>query len=81
MRALRDDLDALREDVVELREFRAAQGATQDALATDVTLLTDAVKKLQSAIDKSRGALWVIGVAASGLGAATGAIAAAMMHR
>lgn len=65
-------MNAMEERINVLREGRAASDVVTASLAADVKALTEAVAKLQSSIDTSRGALWVI----SGVSGVAGAISA-----
>ncbi len=67
---VRQDFLNLYSEIALLREGRAAQVEINRELKEDVSVLTAAVQKLTSAIDQSRGALWVI----SGVSGVAGAI-------
>ena len=81
LHALRADLDGLREDVVVLREYRAADNVKQIQLDGDVLTLTKAVKDLEATINQSRGALYVISAASGAVGMAAGGIATWLFHK
>lgn len=70
---LAGEVRRLQYDVRQLREFKVAVETNDLHLARDVASLTMAVKELQTAIDRSRGALWAIGAASAVIGAAAGA--------
>ena len=76
-----DDIRNLRDDVDALMMYRASREAHDIHLTADVLALTTAVNSLQSTIDKSRGAIWVIGSISAGLVAIAAALAAWLSHR
>lgn len=78
---VREDFQGVYREIALLREGRAAQVEINRELREDVSALTSAVQNLTSAIDRSRGALWVI----SGVSGVAGAVvswgASLMFHK
>jgi hypothetical protein len=74
-------METMREDISRLREGRAAADVTLKALSDDVAALTAAVGELKTAIDRSRGALWVISGVAGLAGAVTTFIGMVFFHK
>lgn len=77
---LTGEVRRLRFDVGQLREWKAAQEVNEHHLATDVATLTVAVQSLQTAIDRSRGALWVISGLSGAIGAGAAALVSVLIH-
>jgi len=75
-----EEMIRLRQDVDGLRLYRAGREVYDENLTNDVLALTTAVNALQRTIDTSKGALWVIGSLAGGIGAIAGAIATLLTH-
>ena len=81
-------VENLRNDVTELRVGRASADATLIALTRNVETLSRTVGSLtatmtglKETIDKSRGALWVIGGISAGTGAIATLAATAFFHK
>ena len=76
-------VENLRNDVTELRVGRASADATLIALTRNVETLsrTATMTVLKETIDKSRGALWVIGGISAGTGAIATLAATAFFHK
>lgn len=81
MERIRDDVRRAFEDIARLREARAAQDVAMKELKDDVKALTEAVTGLTSAIDRSRGALWVISGASGAIGAIIAAAISILYHK
>lgn len=64
---LREQVKTVKEDV--------------DRLTEVVATLSQSVQNLNSTIDKSKGALWVIGSLSTGFGGIAGALVATFMHK
>jgi hypothetical protein len=62
----------LEEHVGDLRAVSATHGSKLAHQQTAIQELTEAVKELTAVLNKSRGALWVIGVSSATFGAIAG---------
>ncbi len=64
----------------ELLRYKAGREVNDKRMTEDVVALTTAVMSLQLTIERSKGAIWVIGSLSAGAGAIAAAIAAALIH-
>jgi outer membrane murein-binding lipoprotein Lpp len=78
---LAGEVRRLRFDMGQMREWKAAQEINQGHLTANVTRLTAAVEALQTAIDRSRGALYVVTGLSGAIGAGAAAIVTLLLHR
>lgn len=78
---MEDRILDLERDVTNLRVENAGLGKSVEHLSLSVEKLSEVVQELRDTMNKGRGALWILGSTAAGLGSITTIVAESIFRR